>query len=284
MNNTRPFSARRCRRICQNCSNRLVGTWESQAEEENHVEPIVRRPREHVGDFERDVARPHPITGDGQRLGRRIGRHDRVGHADERLGPQAGSLQAISKTRPRGCIWATSRPMRSRAAATSPYAVTSKLARTATVVTNLIGQNLVHHISIITRRRPSQQALKTRVLPAPGVAACHLSVPPGLTGGHENDHGRGRGDGVHCHRFFAGRPGGRPRGRPWPQWRRPPTSTRSKGPSDRYLQAWNTRCGNAATATGWTTPRGDWLLQTPQCWGQDTLLAARPDGHLTAPR
>jgi hypothetical protein len=140
--------------------------------EEDHIKPVVRRPRKHVGNLERDVSRPHPITSDSHRLGRRIDRHDSVGHAHERLCPYAGSAGDLQHSSAR--MHLRNQPRDALASRRNiPIRRHVVLARTATVVTNLIGQNLVGHIHIITRRRRHTQ---------PSPAEPRGPAPPVTTG------------------------------------------------------------------------------------------------------
>src|SRR5258708_12528356 len=56
--------------------------------EEDHVEPGTRVPREHVGNLEADIRRPHAVTSDRHRLGRRINTRHLVSPLPHPLSPQ----------------------------------------------------------------------------------------------------------------------------------------------------------------------------------------------------
>jgi hypothetical protein len=119
--------------------------------EEDHIEPGARGPREHVGNLEADIRRPHPITSDLHHLGCRINRRHRVSQPRQRLRPQAGparDLQHVSG-------WPHPRDQ-SRDTRTSRGNIAIRrrvvLTRPATVVINLISQNLIGHPDIITQR------------------------------------------------------------------------------------------------------------------------------------
>src|SRR6266545_1747965 len=83
------------------------------------------------------------------------------------------------------------------------------LARTATVVTNLIGQNLVRHIHIITRRRPPPQR-RAASQPLPKLdTVTRDELPPGEVSGlaqggvsaparPSRSHSSSSGTAVHC--------------------------------------------------------------------------------------
>ena len=127
--------------------------------EEDHVEPGTRVPREHVGNLEADTCRPHAVTSDRHRLGRRINSRHRVSPPRQRLRPQASPARDLQH--------ASGRPHlrdQPRDTCTSRRNVAVRrrvvLARPATVVINLISQNLVGHPNIITRRCGRLRAAK----------------------------------------------------------------------------------------------------------------------------
>jgi hypothetical protein len=65
----------------------------------------VQGPREHVGDLEPDVRRPHPITGDLHHLGRRVDGRHRVSRPRQRLRPQAGPARDLQHASGRPSPW-----------------------------------------------------------------------------------------------------------------------------------------------------------------------------------
>ena len=124
MNNTLPPTTSRRRSNCQNCSNRLIGTWESHAEKKttsNRAE-VVREntsATSNVTFADLTRARAISITSGAASIAVTVS-----------ASPASASVHnpvphAISNTFPIGCISATSRAIRARATATSPYAVTS---------------------------------------------------------------------------------------------------------------------------------------------------------------
>ena len=166
MNNTRPSSASRPPSNCQNCSNRSVGTCESHAEKKITSNRVPGVPREHVGNLEADIRRPHPITSDLHHLGCRINRRHRVSQPRQRLRPQASPARDLQHA----SGWPHPRDQ-SRDTRTScgNIAISRRvvLTRPATVVINLISQNLIGHPDIITRRCDCSRWRETQ---APGAS------------------------------------------------------------------------------------------------------------------
>ena len=109
----------------------------------------IAMPREHVGNLKADIRRPHPITSDLHRLGRRINRRHRVSQPRQLLRPQASPTRDLQHASGRPHLRDQSSDTRTSRGniAVRRHVI---LARPATVVINLISQNIVGHPGIIT--------------------------------------------------------------------------------------------------------------------------------------
>src|SRR5215813_15186457 len=119
--------------------------------EEDHIEPGIRVPREHVGNLKADICRPHAVTSERHRLGRRINSRHRVSPPRQGLRPQASPARDLQHASGRPHLRDQPRDTR---ASRSNVAVGRHvvLAHPATVVINLISKNLVGHPNIVTQR------------------------------------------------------------------------------------------------------------------------------------